>query len=169
MINWLEELLKAAEEGREFNLPESGETDLLSAINRGLSRAEENQNASEGESLAQVPEMEGSLWQNHRSTLGQPEADGLGATARSVLRAGNTLTDDFAVKRLYRSAADSALAALYHRVRETVSPVQPAVPGHGNTVVVREEAAAVPGLTEEKLDRSLRRDSRRYDGGMSIY
>ena len=61
----------------------------------------------------------------------------------------------------------SGVERLYRRMAEAVavSPISAAVPG-----VVREERTAeTAGLTVRELDRAVRRDSRRYDGGMSIY
>ena len=143
VIDWLELLWKEAEEGAEVSLP--GELDLRPVKAGTASRAGETADPAEGTAAA-----------SEERTTAQ----------------GRTLpapADSPAVERLYRSAAHPALTALYHRVRETVSPGLPGVSGHGGTVVVREEVSAAPGLTEEGLDRSLRRDSRRYDGGMSIY
>ena len=152
MIDWLELLWKAAEEGTELPLP--GETNLRGRF--APNRAEED---------AAVPDMVqagGSApWQDFLPVpAGWEEA---------ALSAGGTPVQGFGAERLSRSAAGAPLAALYRQVRETVVPVQTTVPGQGNRVVVREEASAPAGLTEEGLDRSLRRDSRRYDGGMSIY
>lgn len=158
MIDWLETLWKAAEEGAEVSLP--GEPDLR-PVKAGIrSRTEERGSADRKEE----PEGELAPWQNLRFGPAQPER-----SVRSAVWSGENPVGSAAIGRLYRSAAESPLAALYHRVRETVSPGQSGMSGHGGTVVVREEVSAAPGLTEERLDRSLRRDSRRYDGGMSIY
>lgn len=150
MIDWLELLWKAAEEGQEFDLP--GEPDLPSLRPGDLNREEEE------------AEEEAAPWKNLRSI--PAEADG---TVRTTAWKAESPLSGSAAVGLLRNAAGSALTALYRQVRETVFPGRSGVPGHGSTVVVREEAPAAPGVTEAELDRSLRRDSRRYDGGMSIY
>lgn len=71
--------------------------------------------------------------------------------------------------RMGRGGRNDSLTTLYRRVRETTFAGLPGTTAQPSAVIVREEARAVPGLTEQALDRSLRRDSRRYDGGMSIY
>ena len=152
MIDWLELLWKAAEGGTELSLPEEMELRAQTAADR----AEED---------AAVPDMAqaggAAPWQEFLPLpVGWEEA---------ALPPGKTPVHGFGAERLSRSAAGAPLAALYRQVRETVVPLQTAAPGQGNRVVVREEVPAPAGLTEEGLDRSLRRDSRRYDGGMSIY
>lgn len=37
------------------------------------------------------------------------------------------------------------------------------------TVVVEQQSVGTPSLTVDQLDRAVRRDSRRYDGGMELY
>lgn len=62
----------------------------------------------------------------------------------------------------------SGLEGLYRRATETaLAPAAVPAAGAGQSVL-REEAPAA-GLTAEELDRAVRRDSRRYDGAMSIY
>ena len=152
MIDWLELLWKAAEEGTELSLPE--ETSL-----RG--RAAPDREEEEPDARDMAPEAGSAPWQDFLPIpAGRREA---------ALPPGKTPVHGFGAERLSRSAAGAPLAALYRQVRETVVPLQTAAPGQGNRVVVREEVPAPAGLTEEGLDRSLRRDSRRYDGGMSIY
>ena len=65
----------------------------------------------------------------------------------------------------------TGLTALYRLVRQTVEHTLPAVPGRETRVTVREERVSAPAetLTEAGLDRALRRDSRRYDGGFYLY
>lgn len=58
--------------------------------------------------------------------------------------------------------------------RQTVQAARPAVPAVAPSesavrVLEREAAGSPPSLTAEELDRAVRRDSRRYDGGMTIY
>ena len=152
MIDWLELLWKAAEGGTELSLPE--ETKLRPQA--APDRAEEEASAPD-----MAPAGESALWQ---ALLSAPTGgEGAALSAREAPAQG------FGAERLSRSAAGAPLAVLYRQVRETVVPMQAPVPGQGNRVVVREEVSAPAGLTEAGLDRSLRRDSRRYDGGMSIY
>ena len=62
----------------------------------------------------------------------------------------------------------SALAALYRQVSR-----EPSLRGTdrpASVAVIREVSApSAPGLTAGELDLAMRRDSRRYDGGMTIY
>lgn len=67
-----------------------------------------------------------------------------------------------------RLGEESPLMALYRRAGETLGVTPPSAPAR-REVVVREAAASPPGLTVRELDLAVRRDSRRYDGGMNIY
>lgn len=184
VIDWLELLWKAAEEGGVDLLP--GEPDLLSAKTGGLSREGENGENVPVQHLAEELKPQISAWQIPKGletaeSLGDVEfrkaaellktvePDPEKSYFQSILRDVKRPIGGGAVQQIYRSAAESALTVLYRRVRETVSSEKPGIPGRNSTVVVREEVPAAPGLTEEGLDRSLRRDSRRYDGGMNIY
>ena len=59
---------------------------------------------------------------------------------------------------LHRGAAEGARAPAPLPVPEPVS-----------RMALEREGGSPPGLTVEELDRAVRRDSRRYDGGMSIF
>ena len=163
VIDWLELLWKEAEEGQEFDLP--GEPDLRPARGGDLNRAEENGETVPIQSAAGDPEPQNSVWRTKEAAEPEPEKSYL----RSVLQAVKRPVGGSTVQQSRRSADGSAVEMLYRRVREMAFPRQPGAPGRSGTVVVRDEVPATPGLTEEGLDRSLRRDSRRYDGGMSIY
>lgn len=63
-----------------------------------------------------------------------------------------------ALLELYRGAAEGARA-----------PAPALAPERGFRTALEREAGGAPGLTVEELDRAVRRDSRRYDGGMSIF
>ena len=74
----------------------------------------------------------------------------------------------FLLSRLASERESSGLAALYRQLsRESVlsGTSRPA------SVAVVQEISAPPaaGLTAGELDLAMRRDSRRYDGGMTIY
>ena len=155
MTDWLKLLWEETEAGQEFDLLR--EPDPRPVGSGNLNRSAEG-NASETERTA-----EGNvLWQDPRSVPA-----GVNGPARPALAVGEFLTGRPVLGGIRRSADGSAVEMLYRRVRETASPGQLRTPRR--TVVVREEIPAAPGLTEERLDRSLRRDSRRYDSGMSIY
>ena len=76
-------------------------------------------------------------------------------------------------RRPEAGAAGSALAGLAELYRGAASegraPAPAAVPEGGRRTVLERTAEGAPGLTVEELDRAVRRDSRRYDGGMSIF
>lgn len=90
-----------------------------------------------------------------RDLENRPEAAGAGSPglARKPDRGGSA-----ALMELYRGAAEGARAP---------APAL-AQSGTSRTVLERETGGA-PGLTVEELDRAVRRDSRRYDGGMTIF
>ena len=70
---------------------------------------------------------------------------------------------------LNRPGPGSGLRMLYRRAGEAVrSAIVPVAASSGITVF-QDSSGAAAGLTAEELDRAVRRDSRRYDGGMSIY
>ncbi len=62
------------------------------------------------------------------------------------------------------------LEALYRQAARAASPLPP-VPqaGQAGRSFRGEEPGRTTALTVEELDRAVRRDSRRYDGGMEIY
>lgn len=73
------------------------------------------------------------------------------------------------------SLPDSALPLLYRRTEEAVSRTAavglPGISAVGQTqvITVQEGGSAPAGLTVHELDRAIRRDSRRFDGGMNLY
>ena len=62
----------------------------------------------------------------------------------------------------------SGLEGLYRRATEGALAPAVAPAAYTGQSALREEAPAA-GLTAEELARAVRRDSRRYDGAMSIY
>lgn len=68
-----------------------------------------------------------------------------------------------------REDTGAGLRMLYRRAGEAVRPLTVPTAHRDGGGVVREEPAPAAGLTAQELDRAVRRDSRRYDGGMSIY
>lgn len=67
--------------------------------------------------------------------------------------------------------AESGLEGLYRRAAQAARPAAPqaaAVEQAGRTFRA-EEPGRTAALTVDELDRAVRRDSRRYDGGMSIF
>lgn len=67
-------------------------------------------------------------------------------------------------------AGGQGLAELYRQTaRAALPPAPAAAPAQSRQGVLEHEAGGAPGLTAEELDRAVRRDSRRYDGGMTIF
>lgn len=66
--------------------------------------------------------------------------------------------------------ASAGLEGLYRQAVRGVRPAAPALPPEraGRTARVQEPGSAA-SLAVDELDRAVRRDSRRYDGGMSIF
>ena len=64
----------------------------------------------------------------------------------------------------------AGLKGLYRQTVQGLRPAAPALPPEqaGRTARAQEPGSAA-SLAVEELDRAVRRDSRRYDGGMSIY
>lgn len=64
----------------------------------------------------------------------------------------------------------AGLAKLYRGAAEGARAPAPALARSGTSrTMLEREAGGAPPLTVEELDRAVRRDSRRYDGGMSIF
>lgn len=65
---------------------------------------------------------------------------------------------------------EAGLEELYRRTARAVRPAAQGVP-EGRTGRTRpaEEPGGTAALTVDELDRAVKRDSRRYDGGMSIF
>lgn len=144
MIDWLELLWQEAQAGTEVSLPEE----------TALRPRRAGRGSGEKQAGAETPEIPAQA----RGEESRPAPERAGRLARE-LGAGLPGWGGW----------EPSLAALYRRVRETASPGLPGTAARGGTVVVREGESAAPGLTEQSLDRSLRRDSRRYDSGMSSY
>ena len=64
----------------------------------------------------------------------------------------------------------TGLEGLYRQTVQGLRPAAPALPPEqaGRTARAQEPGSAA-SLAVDELDRAVRRDSRRYDGGMSIY
>ena len=112
------------------------------------------------------PETGRTVWTLARAGLGWEtgKAWDAGAEADGVVWPG---------RRPEAGTAGSALAGLAELYRgaaaEGRAPAPAAVPEGGRRTVLERTAEGAPGLTVEELDRAVRRDSRRYDGGMSIF
>lgn len=66
--------------------------------------------------------------------------------------------------------AERGLEKLYRQAAQAARPVLQTVGGEQTVRMVRTGEAETPRqLTVDELDRAVRRDSRRYDGGMSIF
>lgn len=112
------------------------------------------------------PETGRTVWTLARAGLGR-ETDGAWDAGTEADRAAGP------GRRPEAGAAGSALAGLAELYRGAASegraPAPAAVPEGGRRTVLERTAEGAPGLTVEELDRAVRRDSRRYDGGMSIF
>lgn len=77
---------------------------------------------------------------------------------------------DGAGPAVVRRETGSALEELYRRTAQAASPAALALPvEQAGRVPPAEEPGRSAALAVDELDRAVRRDSRRYDGGMSIY
>lgn len=91
-----------------------------------------------------------------------------GAAAEWAARAGTTAAMPDGARRM--TAAQAGLEGLYRQTVEAARPAAPALPPEraGRTARAQEPGSAA-SLAVDELDRAVRRDSRRYDGGMSIF
>lgn len=152
VIDWLEEALNGAQ-------PHEEHSSLAEALKRSagvLSRPAVRENGAEG-----TPEESG---QGDGLSLNRGE---VGQTLPSALRKWAEELDGAVGRNGLPGGQASGVERLYRRMAEAVavSPISAAVPG----VVREEQTAETAGLTVRELDRAVRRDSRRYDGGMNIY
>ena len=78
---------------------------------------------------------------------------------------------DLALERVRRSGEkQTGLKGLYRQTVRGLRPTAPALPPEQAERTARErEPGSAASLAVDELDRAVRRDSRRYDGGMSIY
>lgn len=140
MIDWLEEVLRAAGSGEEQSLlPE-----LLGQGGTVLPARD-----------AAAPEVMMSLAGQSGDPLLLPQQG-----------AGNEGTFPSAEK--VWQGERSVINSLYRRTVEALREHR-TVERSGAPVTLPEGQAVNAGLTARELDRAVRRDSRRYDGGMNIY
>lgn len=73
--------------------------------------------------------------------------------------------------RVIRRGDESGLDGLYRRAVQASRPAAPQVlpPEQAGRPFRAEEPGRTAALTVEELDRAVRRDSRRYDGGMTLF
>jgi len=184
MTNLLEELLTQA----RMQTPEGEQTDLSladAAAPLVIARRRAGEADAEAERAFGAPAASGisaAMPAARQGTQGQPET--IRRTQEDLLRQadgrepGRSALWDL-LKRpltageamLLRPVAGTfgGLEKLYADVGRAVS--SPAEAGASRFAAVTQQEEAAPGtrLTVAELDRAIRRDSRRYDGGMSIY
>ena len=104
-------------------------------------------------------------------------------TATRALRAGGgqaaegqgpakpaTAAEDAEVTPTPGASAERGLEELYHRTAQASRPAAQSLPVEQAGRTLRaEEPGRAAALTVDELDRAVRRDSRRSDGGMSIF
>lgn len=156
VIDWLEEILRAATQQEELSLAD-GLRGIALLRYTGSAEA-----AAVG--YSRLPALE----ETFESGRNGPEQS---RSVRSDTELGSKPSrTDSGLQGLYRPLSrGSVLQVLYRQVVQAVTAVQPPAAGREPAAVLQEEAPAAAGMTAEKLDRLVRRDSRRYDGGMSIY
>ena len=145
MIDRLEELLAGVED------PESGEAAVL---------LKQVRLATEYTAARQPEELPVEM---NNSTAGQQAAEN-GETAPA---AGESMAAPLR-KAAANVGALSGLPELYRQMARITGGSSAA--GHGSVAVIRETVTQeAGGLSAGELDLAMRRDSRRYDGGMTIY
>lgn len=111
----------------------------------------------QGEKVLQPSRDGGPVW----SGWEQAARGGIaGLALESVRRSGPAQT----------GLEQAGLKGLYRKTVQGLRPAAPALPPEqtGKTARAQEPGSAA-SLAVDELDRAVRRDSRRYDGGMSIY
>lgn len=152
MTNWIELLLVRAVRG-------TGAEEEAPAVALTLRLLSCRPAAQSGEALTDSAVAE--RWDPMGGdAAARPEVAGLSIEAPRPAPEGLTAA---AGDREQENAA--ALLRLYRRVRAETEPVRPA---SVREVVRAEEQPAAAALTAEAFDRLICRDSRRYDGGMTI-
>ena len=124
---------------------------------------DEVQRAAMAERTAQAEGAIWPQWDGERIWAGPEWVAGggsLGAALESVRRSGPGRT----------GPEQAGLKGLYRQTVRGLRPAAPALPPEqaGRTARAQEPGSAA-SLAVDELDRAVRRDSRRYDGGMSIY
>ena len=154
-----------------------------------LERWEET--AQEGREAASAPMEAGELWAEFpRVGREQPPEDDRPAsvyenqlTAIRALGAGDgraaeglrsakpvTAAEDAEAAAAPGTAAERGLEVLYRRAAQAGRPAAQSLPvEQAGRTRYAEEPGRTAALTVDELDRAVRRDSRRYDGGMSIF
>ncbi|MBD5098491.1 MAG: hypothetical protein HDT35_02895 [Clostridiales bacterium] len=137
---------------------------------------------------ASIPMETGELWERIPRIGGEqtPEDDRLASmyenqpTALRAPRAGNgqtagglgpaAVTADAAAAPAPGAAADRGLEELYRRTAQASRPAAQSLPvEQAGRTRSAEEPGRTAALTVDELDRAVRRDSRRYDGGITIF
>ena len=100
--------------------------------------------------------------------LAEPQNGGLTAELTAV--PGQNVWTDQTESAGRATDAQAGLRGLYRQAVDAARPAAPALPPErpGRTASAQEPGSAA-SLAVEELDRAVRRDSRRYDGGMSIF
>lgn len=128
---------------------------------------------------ASAPTEHGELWAATPRMVGErpPEDDGPASAHENGLRATRALramdgqaAEGDAEIAPASGAADRGLEELYRRTAQASRPTAQSLPVEQAGRTLRaEEPGRAAALTVDELDRAVRRDSRRYDGGMSIF
>ena len=171
-----------------LTLPPAAEADGLSAPD-GQERPPFPRAEGTGEGETDPAVEAASVWRNlHRGGAFSPPGRDLaapgGAAEELLAQVGSALPPEGSFQtRLSPPAAggeagllpprgqggeDAPLLELYRQVRAG-DWAPGGIARGGGVAVVREEVSPRQELTLGRLDRAMRRDSRRYDGGMSIY
>ena len=118
----------------------------------------------------------GPVWEAEAAAQRREMAEVLGQAAETV----ESVRTEAAAGRIagYEAGAEAAagqkaaagLERLYRQTVRAAAPPAPALPavGAARTIGVEEPGSAA-SLAVDELDRAVRRDSRRYDGGLSIF
>lgn len=184
MTDWLEKLLDQAEEdiGAESG-KESFDRDLLRGWS-GETIPGDRQQAEAAQTTGQGEESTGERMENAafgaeqalpgRTVPERGENDAIGRL-NGVDRGawgqmGSEQTDQLLQTELLRGRErrQAAAESLYRRLSRTGREPNGSHRSE-RTVVVEQQSVGTPSLTVDQLDRAVRRDSRRYDGGMELY
>ena len=163
MTDWLEELLKESGEALRWALgryPSEGQADREEA---GTALAGMRQSR---EAEAQSGEETLSAWE--AEDLPAWERAGLELAASPLLQRESGETPLWDGEATPSNGLEAGGSGLYRRLARAVIPAQKRR-ASGQTAAAERQSVGTPSLTVDELDRAVRRDSRRYDGGMELY
>lgn len=168
MIDWLEELLAAVdgedEDGQEDALALEAERAAAPAPASG------DRAGNREQGRAERPGAAGSAPPEHALDARRPARAEIGRRAQAPGAAELRTEEAEKAGAEPAGTAEAGLERLYRRTAQAGRlPAQGMAGGTAAWTRPEKEPGQTAALTVDELDRAVKRDSRRYDGGMSIF